>query len=173
VVRGWILAVSPYSYPIKANYAKWGSRVCGQAAESFTHLQLSCLLEHRRNARQEAHNRVAKMVEKYMDKVHSHHRISLWDKQVSTFLHSLEMSQPQALLLNALTIQELGTWKRAVGQTRTPQQQIGRKRTLDDIKLYFHREDLVKRPDGMIFCGIVRRGLISSDCCQFCDLIGV
>jgi hypothetical protein len=29
--------------------------------------------------------------------------------------------------------------------------QIGRKRTLDDIKLYFEREDLGKRPDGMIF----------------------
>jgi hypothetical protein len=91
------------------------------------------------------------MVEKCMDKVHGHHRISVWDKQVSTFHHSLEMSRPQALLLNALTIEELGTWKRAIGQTRTPHQQAGRKRTLDDIKTYFDREDLTKRPDGMIF----------------------
>jgi hypothetical protein len=86
-----------------------------------------------------------------MDNIHGNHRISVWDKQVSTFLHSLEMSRPQALLLNALTIEELGTWKRAIGQTRTPQHQAGRKRTLDDIKTYFDSEDLTKRPDGMIF----------------------
>ena len=49
-----------------------------------------------------------------MDNIHGNHRISVWDKQVSTFLHSLEMSRPQALLLNALTIEELGTWKRAI-----------------------------------------------------------
>jgi hypothetical protein len=61
------------------------------------------------------------------------------------------MSRPQALLLNALTIEELGTWKLAIGQTRTPQQQAGRKRTLDDIKTYFDREDRTKRPDGTIF----------------------
>ena len=86
-----------------------------------------------------------------MDNIHGNHRISVWDKQVSTFLHSLEMSRPQALLLNALTIEVLGTWKRAIGQKRTPQQQAGRKRTLDDIKTYFAREDLTKRPDRMIF----------------------
>ena len=108
-------------------------------------------LEHRRNARQEAHNRVAKIVENCMDDIHGNHQISVWDKQVSTFIHSLEMSRPQALLLNALTIEELGTWKRAIGQTRTPQHQAGRKRTLDDIKTYFDSEDLTKRPDGMIF----------------------
>jgi hypothetical protein len=77
-VRGWIFAVSPYSYPIKVNYAKWGkveSDQCtfGQSAESFTHLQHKCLLERRRNARKEAHNRVATVVEKHMDTVNSHH----------------------------------------------------------------------------------------------------
>ena len=86
-----------------------------------------------------------------MDDIHGNQRISVWDKQVSTFLHSLEMSRPQALLLNALTISELGAWKCAIGQKRTPQQQVGRKRTLDDIKTYFEGEDLTKRPDGMIF----------------------
>ena len=155
-VRGWILALSPYSYPIKVNYVQWGKSgssqcACGQSAESFIHLQLSCPLEHRRNARQEAHNRVAKIVENCMDDIHGNQRISVWDKQVSTFLHSLEMSRPQALLLNALTIAELWAWKCAIGQKRTPQQQAGRKRTLDDIKTYFEGEDLNKRPDGMIF----------------------
>jgi len=50
-----------------------------------------------------------------MDDIHGNHRISVWDKQVSTFLHSLEMSRPQALLLNALTIPEMGAWKCAIG----------------------------------------------------------
>ena len=53
-VRGWILALSPNSYPIKVNYVQWGKSgssqcACGQSAESFIHLQLSCPLEHRRN----------------------------------------------------------------------------------------------------------------------------
>jgi hypothetical protein len=82
-----------------------------------------------------------------MDDIQGNQRISVWDKQVSTFLHSLEMSRPQALLLNALTISELGAWKCAIGQKRTQQQQAGRKRTLDYIKTYFEGEDLTKRPD--------------------------
>jgi hypothetical protein len=114
-VRGWILAISPYIYPVKVNYAKWqkGSTsqcACGKDLESFTHLQLGCLLDHRRQARQEAHNRVAKVVEKHMDKVNSQHRISVWDKQVSTFLQLLESARPQAALLNSLTLQDLKAW---------------------------------------------------------------
>ena len=154
-VRGWILAISLYSYPVKVNYAKWqkGSTsqcACGKDLEFFTHLQLGCLLDHRRQARQEAHNRVAKVVENHMDKVNSQHRISVWDKQVSTFLQLLESARPQAALLNSLTLQDLKAWPGMIGLSR-PSRLVGQKRTIDDIKSYFVKDDLGKRPDGMVF----------------------
>ena len=124
-VRGWIFAVSPYSYPIKVNYAKWGkveSDQCtfGQSAESFTHLQHKC-------------------------------RISVWNKQLNTFLQSLEAARPQSTLLNSLTLQDLKAWKQILGHTHDSPLQAGRKRTLEEVRHYFERKDLGKRPDGMVF----------------------
>lgn len=154
-VRGWILAISPYSYPVKANYAKWNTGntsqcACGKDAESFTHLQLGCLLEFRRQARQAAHNRVAKVVEKHLDKVNTQQRISVWDKQVSNFLQLIESTRPHAALLNSLTLQDLKAWQDMVRSPR-PTRLVGQKRTIEDIQTYFEKEDLGKRPDGLVF----------------------
>jgi hypothetical protein len=85
-----------------------------------------------------------------MDKVNSQHRISVWDKQVSTFLQLLESARPQAALLNSLTLQDLKAWPGMIGLSR-PSRLVGQKRTIDDIKSYFVKDDIGKMPDGMVF----------------------
>ena len=128
----------PYSYPVKANYAKWNTGntsqcACGKDAESFTHLQLGCPLEFRRQARQAAHNRVAKVVKKYLNKVNSQQRISVWDKQVSTFLQLIESTRPHAALLSSLTLQDLKAWQGMVRPSR-PTRLVGQKRRTRDAE---------------------------------------
>ena len=46
-----------------------GQGECGRASDTFAHLQLVCTLEHRRALRQQAHNRIASLVERYANKI--------------------------------------------------------------------------------------------------------
>ena len=83
------MGVAPDSYPVQANICKWRQQgnarcECGQATETFAHLQLNCTLERQRSARQQAHNRIAGLVEKYsnkirpQDRIHTHSHIYIY-----------------------------------------------------------------------------------------------
>ena len=155
-VRGWMLGVAPYSYPTQANISKWRKQgsarcACGHGDETFAHMQLNCTLERRRSARQQAHNNIAGLVEKYSDMVRPKDRISVWDKQVGTFLKALESARPDGIILNKVTIHNLARWKAAVSRGTADARQAGSKRSLTDVHSLFNPEDLRKRPDGLIF----------------------
>jgi hypothetical protein len=62
----------------------------------------------------------------------------------------LESARPQAALLNSLTLQDLKAWPGMIGLSR-PSRLVGQKRTIDEIKSYFVKDDLGKRPDGLVF----------------------
>ncbi|MBL6911070.1 MAG: hypothetical protein ISR34_11690 [Pirellulales bacterium] len=155
-VRGWMLGVSPYSYPTRANISKWrkhGSAhcECGHGDETFAHMQLNCNLARRRSARQQAHNKIASLVEKYSDMIRPKDRISVWDKQVGTFIRALESARPDGIILNEVTIRNLTRWKMAVSRGKADARQAGHKRSLTDVHSLFAPAELRKRPDGLIF----------------------
>ena len=155
-VRGWMLGISPHSYPVQANICRWrkhGSAQCecGRASETFAHLQLVCTLEHRRALRQQAHNRIASLVERYANKIAPRDRVAVWDKQVSTFLNALAQARPNGAVLSAVTIGNLAKWKAVVRRDQPGTRLAGTKRTIADINAYFDSGILKQRPDGLIF----------------------
>jgi len=155
-VRGWMMGVSPHSYPVQANICKWQKKgtagcACGQSRETFAHLQFTCSLEHRRSMRQQAHNKIAKLVERHAEQIAPRDRIAVWDKQVSTFLVALGEARPNGAVLNGITLRNLAQWKTSVRRDPTATQLVGTKRSLADVNAYFDAEDLKKRPDGLIF----------------------
>ena len=154
-VRGWILGVTPHSYPVQSNISKWrnsgsGTCLCGQGPETFAHLQLCCLLEQRRNARQKAHNTVASVIERQFNSISSKSRISVWDKQVLTFLAALEAARPKGMLLNEISINTLARWRSSVANQRGSVT-VGRKRSIQEVSSQFTQEELKRRPDGLVF----------------------
>ena len=69
---------------------------------------------------------------------------------MSNFLQHIESTRPHAALLNSLTLQDLKAWQDMVRSPR-PTRLVGQKRTIEDIQTYFEKEDLGKRPDGLVF----------------------
>lgn len=147
--------MTPHSYPVQSNISKWrnsgsGTCLCGQGPETFAHLQLCCLLEQRRNARQKAHNTVASVIERQFNSISSKSRISVWDKQVLTFLAALEAARPKGMLLNEISINTLARWRSSVVNQRGSVT-VGRKRSIQEVSSQFTQEELKRRPDGLVF----------------------
>ena len=107
-------------------------------------------MEHRRNARQKAHNSVAGITERQFNSISSKSRISLWDKQVLTFLAALA-ARPEGMLLNKISIHTLARWRSSVANNQRSSATAGKKRPIQEVSSQFTPEELKRRPDGLVF----------------------
>ena len=111
-VRGWILSLTPYRYPVQASFKKWNKSTtatceCGLGDETMLHLQLVCRLPHRKNTRQTAHNNVALAFERHIKRAAPKHWVDVWDKATTTFVTTIAETPGQAHFLNELALEDL------------------------------------------------------------------
>jgi hypothetical protein len=86
-VTGWIRSLTPHCYLVARAYKKWGMRMddsclCGEAAETFLHMQLACKLKSRRAAIQGAHDDVMRVLEDEVMREAPPDRRGVWDTRV-------------------------------------------------------------------------------------------
>jgi len=129
-----MLSLTPGQSPVKSNLKRWGLTAtaqcdCGLGDETFLHQQLHCHLTHRRNMKQTAHKKMAKVIENQVQHINAETRHAQWDRKVLTCLtHSA----------NANTL------KVSNHSTRCP------KRKLDELLNLFDDITSSQRPDGLI-----------------------
>ena len=161
-VRGWILSLTPYWYPVQASFKKWNKSTtatceCGLGDETMLHLQLVCRLPHRKNTRQTAHNNVALAFERHIKRAAPKHWVDVWDKATTTFVTTIAETPGQAHFLNELTLEDLRDWDKLVRKHRTTFKSgnapltLGRKRMRHEIEQQLPLDLQQVRPDGLIF----------------------
>ena len=157
-VRGWMQSLTPYKYPVKVSLRRWGKAdtdqcACGKGKESFEHVQLACMQQDRRSARQRAHNEVVLAIEEYMSEVRAQHRVSLWDKQVKTFIQRLRAREEADENGNGVTTRgrKLGQQARGTGRGGEKNPGEGYKRKWKEVEETVSEEAMTLRPDGMVF----------------------
>ena len=167
-LRGWILSLTPYRYPVKASFKKWNKTPtalceCGYGDETMLHLQLSCSMPHRKKTRQTAHNNVALAIERHVKRMAPKHWVDVWDKATTTFLTTIAETPEQAYFLNELAPEDLRDWDKLVRKHRATFKSnrsppaLGRKRGMRDIEKMLPRDTQQVRPDGLIFDSQQRR----------------
>ena len=131
-----------------------GARLaCGKGKESFEHVQLACMQQDRRSARQRAHNEVVLAIEEYMSEVRAQHRVSLWDKQVKTFIQRIRAREEADENGNGVTTRgrKLGQQARGTGRGGEKNPGEGYKRKWKEVEETVSEEAMTLRPDGMVF----------------------
>ena len=167
-LRGWILSLTPYRYPVKASFKKWNktpTALCeyGYGDETMLHLQLSCSMSHRKKTRQTAHNNVALAIERHVKRMAPKHWVDVWDKATTTFLTTIAETPEQAYFLNELAPEDLRDWDKLVRKHRATFKSnrsppaLGRKRGIRDIEKMLPMDTQQVRPDGLIFDSQQRR----------------
>jgi hypothetical protein len=93
----------------------------GHSEETFHHVQLSCLLSHRRASRQTGHNNIAKLFEKTFPHVKPDQRFWVWDKSITALLTDLHHHERFKHALNAVdTPAAVRAWTKAWRSKTTP-----------------------------------------------------
>ena len=154
-VRCWILSITPGM--ILRSQGQVKTKLCscdGRSKETFHHVQLSCLLSHRRALRQTAHNNIAKMFEKTFTHGKTDQRFWVWDKSIPTFLTDLHHHEQFKHALNAVDTPAavrawIKAWRSKTAPTSTHLSTLGRQR--DPHRLIQHLEPHIERqrPDGI------------------------
>ena len=154
-VRCWILSITPGMILRSQGQDKTKLCLCdGHSTETFHHVQLSCLLSHRRALRQTAHNNIAKLFEKTFSHVKTDQRFWVWDKSIPTLLTDLHHHEQFKHALNAVDTPAavrawIKAWHSKTTPTSTQLSTLGRQR--DPHRLIQHIEPHVERqrPDGI------------------------
>lgn len=170
-LRHWILAMTPQQYPSAATFAKWYKTdpgcTCGGGPETFIHLQLACgaQLRHPRHctctpcrrarARQMAHNRVATLIEKAVTTSHDRYALSVWDRQLDTFLGEILDSDLSALLQDSgVPHHRIQAWRAAVAASGrdkcSPMPIVGQKRSIEQLMHGVKDSTRRERADGLV-----------------------
>ena len=161
-LRHWLISLIPSRYPVNANKSRWNKGTtspacgCGAAEETFTHLQLVCPLAERSRCRQSAHNRVAKIIEEGLAFTVETHQVSVWDRQLDTFLGTVLGGDLAVFLAdNGVPQSDILRWQQQF-RSALPRdkpslpQRVGRKRKLDELLEGWPDKLRRQRADGLV-----------------------
>ena len=121
-VRCWILSITPGMILRSQGQDKTKLYLYdGHRKETFHHVQLRCLLSHRRALRQTTHNNIAKLFEKTFSHVKTDQRFWVRDKSIPTLLTDLHHHEQFKHTLNAVdTPAAVRAWTKAWRSKTTP-----------------------------------------------------